>query len=139
MSDIKFRSLTGNPIHVANTLGHAAQVGADWVELHPTLHREALMRGCVSNQMVAESISPQVQGAPLAIDTKNLIREAIQQMLAADAEGDFDAATGLPSLKTVRKLAGFNVKKDEMIQVWNDLQNELDNEPQDDPDADGAE
>jgi len=135
MSEIKFRSITGKPIHVANTLGHAAQVGEEWTWLHPTLHREALMRGCVSNAMVEESISPKMAGQPLNIDTPAVIREAITKMLSADEDGDFEEATGLPALSKVRKLAGFNVKKAEMVSVWNAMQAELDaeNDPAGDP------
>lgn len=124
---MQFRSPTGTPIRVANVFGHCAIVGDEWRELPPILHRDAMAAGCECNQGIVQTAAPKPESSPdskhIAVDEATVIREAIELMLKRDEKGDF-TADGSPNAKVVSHLAGMNVGKAPVMQVWVAMQNE---------------
>lgn len=117
---MKFRAPSGE-IRVSNVFGHAAVVGAEWRCLPEVLHRDALAAGCICEQNVVETKPAKAETAPgvpqRVVDTERVIREALELMLARDEPGD-TTADGTPNARTVSKLCGLNVSKEDVMAVF---------------------
>lgn len=123
---MKFRAPSGS-IRVSNIFGHAAIVGEDWIDLPEVLHRDAMSAGCICEQNVVETKAPKAETAADApkqvVDEATVIREVLEVMLVRNEDGDF-TADGTPNAKVVSKLAGMNVRKEAVMNVFIAMQNE---------------
>lgn len=118
---MQFRSPTGEPIKLTSTSGHSAIVGADWRPLPQILHREALSHGCECDQTKFKAVDPVPQAGPQAVSTivdhAGAYRQALETMLGREEEADFTNA-GLPDIRQVSKLCGFQARKEDVLHVW---------------------
>ena len=123
---MRFRSPSGD-IAVSNVFGHSAIVGADWIELPEVLHRDALAAGCECEQNHVVTKAPKAETSPDApkrvLDEAQVIRETLELMVVRNEQGDF-LGDGTPNAKAVAKLAGLNVRKEAVMNVWVAMQNE---------------
>ena len=125
---MKFRAPTETPIRVALLSGHTAVITDEWRELDPIFHRDALAKGAqcdatdIANPVVTVQSSD--EGAAKVVDAETEIRKVIIQMLGREEDGDFVASTGLPNLKTVEKLVGFRVDKEQVYTVFRAMKDE---------------
>jgi hypothetical protein len=117
-----FKSASGEPIRVALLSGHTTIIRDDWIELDPMFHREALANGAITNEM---QTVPQVVPIAEAVEhsDRDLIRQALQQMLERSQPDDFTRA-GLPDLTATRALVGKRVAKEDIYAVWQAMQSE---------------
>ncbi len=126
---MQFRHPSG--VRVASTSGHCAVIGPEWRDLPPFLHADALAAGCECNQgtFKAEKVEPQSSPEAAARPTNHddVIRQALELMLARkgdpDCTGDF-TADNTPNAKVVGKLASMNVRKEDVMRVFRDMQAE---------------
>ena len=65
--------------------------------------------------------------AAAAENRKQLVKAAIQSMLEANNEADF-TADGKPNLNSLKKVAGFNVSRQEADEAWEAMQAEAEAE-----------
>lgn len=125
---MKFRAPTETPIRVALLSGHTAIITDEWRELDPIFHRDALAKGaqCDASEIRNEDVKVQSspEGAAKVTDAESEIRKVIIQMLGREEDGDFVASTGLPNLKTVEKLVGFRVDKEQVYAVFRAMKDE---------------
>ena len=116
-----FRTPPGDdPIRIALDTGHITWLGHDWQELEPRFHREALKLGA-ETQAAANKVVP--LDAPVDKDEAGALRDALKTMLSRDVPDDFTAA-GLPDLRVVRGLVGFNATKEAVYAAFNALKAE---------------
>lgn len=122
---MQFRSPTGEPIRVCLLSGHAALIGPEWRDLPEIFHREALAQGAQCDATRIENVTVTVQageGAQVpATNEDDDYRNAIILMLERKQPGDFVASTGLPNLKSLQKVVGFNVDKEKAYAVFHEL------------------
>jgi hypothetical protein len=121
MQTIQFKSPSENVIHVATRQGHAARVGPEWRDLPPILHKEAIAAGCITSNMTQESIEAVHAGDSGVVSHGDQLKNAIVAMVDGSDPEDF-TAQGVPNLKRLSARTGFNVDRDEMLAVWNDLE-----------------
>ena len=125
---MKFRARSGS-IRVSNIFGHCAIVGSEWAELPEILHRDAMAAGCECDQTVVATTEAKPMTAADApkrvVDEATVIREVLEVMLVRNEDGDF-TADGTPNAKVVSKLAGMNVRKEAVMNVWIAMKNEAD-------------
>lgn len=125
---MKFRSPTEKPIRVALLTGHVAIVGREWRELDPIYQREALALGAQADATTIENpdVVPEAgeEATRRETDGDDAIRKAIIKMLGREEDGDFVASTGLPNVKTVEKLVGFRVTKEQVHGIFREMKNE---------------
>lgn len=123
---MKFRAPSGS-IRVSNIFGHSAIVGADWIDLPEILHRDAMAAGCMCQQNEVETKAPKADTAANApkrvLDETQVIRETLELMVVRNEQGDF-LGDGTPNAKAVAKLAGLNVRKEAVMNVWVAMQHE---------------
>jgi len=132
---MKFRSPGQQPLHIALTSGHTLVIPPEGVEVSDAFRREAIARG--AEPMVADShhFAPALHsggesstraeggegagnyGQETAEKRLELIKDALRSMLNGANEEDFTAA-GLPNLKRLQFLAGFNVPRAEADAAW---------------------
>lgn len=123
---MKFRAPSGS-IPVSNIFGHSAIVGEEWIELPEILHRDAMAAGCMCQQNEVATQAPKAETASDApkrvLDEAQVIRETLELMLVRNEEGDF-LNDGTPNAKAVAKLAGLNVRKEAVMNVFIAMKNE---------------
>lgn len=113
---MKFRSTTGEEIHIALTSGHTALVGVEPTELPANFHKEAIARGCLP-EGVEPDAAPDTSGA---FDRKKVIVDALNLMMDGDTEGDFKN-DGKPNLTALNKRVGFQVERVEADAIWEEV------------------
>jgi hypothetical protein len=125
---IRFKSPTEDSLYVASTLGHAARIGPKWRELPQTLHADAIAAGAITDNMDADTVASQtakvnpVTGSS-ETDIQKLIREGIAALLESDDAKAFDKA-GIPDLRRLSTQVGFNVERQQMLDVWHAMEAE---------------
>jgi hypothetical protein len=118
---MKFKSPTNTDIYVATTGGICAQVGSEWRDLPAGLHKAAIMAGCVSDNMAEEVINPPAPVVSSAeFERSTVVATAIKTLLEADGTEGF-TKEGVPNLKVLSKLTGFEVDRSEMLGAWHEL------------------
>lgn len=123
---MRFRHPEG--VRVASTSGHVALIGPEWTELNPILHADALAAGCECDKTVfrAEPVvpAPPTKEAAARQDSPDqVIREALELMLARNEDGDF-TKDNLPNVNVLAKLAGMTVRKEDALRVFRGMQSE---------------
>lgn len=113
---MKFKSPSNKPVYIALLSGHSAYVGNEWRELPLLMHREALAAGCITDNMDEASIAAKVESAKPEKDRHQILVATIKSMMDEGKPGYFTAAD-LPNMKTLNKLAGWIVSKEDMMQA----------------------
>lgn len=109
---MKFRSVTGEDVHIALTTGHSAVVTAEGVELDKRFHKDAIALGCLP-----EGVEPDAAEAPTGFNRAEHIAEAMRTMLDGAEESDF-TKDGKPDLRRLNAKAGFQVSRSEADAIW---------------------
>lgn len=113
---MKFRSTTGEEVHISLTTGHTALVGTELTELSPIFHKEAIARGCLP-----EGVEPdEAADTSGSFNRKQVIVDALNLMMDGDTDGDFKA-DGKPNLTALNKRVGFQVARDEADEIWTEV------------------
>ncbi len=149
---MKFRSPGSQALHIALLSGHTLVIPPEGTEVAAEFRREAIARGAEpmaadpierSPAAVAALTAMLAQGAatgatstgsteaqndaaaaaPAAENRKQMVKDAIKQLLVANNEADF-TADGKPNLNSLKKVAGFNVSRQEADEAWEALQAE---------------
>jgi len=115
---MKFKSPTDLPIRIASTSGHVALIGPEWQEIPTSLHHEAILSGCETDQKFKTQESN--QGGNTDKSENDLITDALVKMLERDQEDDF-TNSGMPNMNIVRGIAGFNASKEDVYGIFGDL------------------
>jgi hypothetical protein len=98
---------------------HVAHVTPDGTELHPRFWVNALRLGCSTEGFELKATQSYVPADPL-----DEVKSVLMGMVSNPQEGDFTAA-GLPDLRRVAKLAGYNVPRDQMLEAWAEVHKQL--------------
>ena len=130
-----YRSPLGAPIRACLGSGQVALIGDDWRTLRPEFHRAAVLEGAevksstgtYSANDVPEGKKP--AGTPLPGDDA-AVRKGLITMLSREKDTDFNKTTGLPNLKALGKLVGFEVSPDQAARVLRALKAEAEVEEQ---------
>lgn len=109
---MKFRSTTGEPIHIALTSGQTALVGTEPAELDKIFHKEAIARGALP-----EGVEDDTPVAGAQFNRKQAILDVLNAMADGDTEGDFNN-DGSPALKRVTARLGFTASREEVDAAW---------------------
>lgn len=109
---MKFRSTTGEEVHISLTTGHTAVIGVELTELEKKFHKEAIARGCLP-EGVDEDEPEQATG----FNRVDAITKAMNAMLDGGDEGDFTKA-GKPDLSRLNARVGFTVSRSEADGIW---------------------
>jgi hypothetical protein len=109
---MKFRSTTGEDVHIALTTGHTALITPDGVELDKVFHKEAIARGCLP-EGVEEDKKPEGGG----FDRMQVITDTLNAMVDGSDEKDFKG-DGTPNLKSLTTKVGFTVSREEADAAW---------------------
>lgn len=109
---MKFRSTTGEPIHIAMTTGHTAVVGTELTELDKIFHKEAIARGALP-----EGVDDDSEEVGKGFDRAAKIVEVLTAMVNGSTEGDFNN-DGRPALKRVNERLGFTATREEVDAAW---------------------
>lgn len=112
---MKFRSTTGEEVHISLTTGHTAVVGVELAELEKRFHKEAIARGCLP-----EGVEDDAPAAPDGFDRVKVITAALNAMTDGSDEGDFTAA-GKPVLAKLNARVGFTVSRSEADAIWDEI------------------
>lgn len=112
---MKFRSTTGDDVHLSLTSGHTAVVTPDGSELPAIFHKAAIANECLP-EGVADSPTAQ---AP-RYERKKLIVEALNAMLAGSDAEDF-TKQGKPSISKLNARVGFTVDRSEADAIWDEM------------------
>lgn len=154
---MKFRSPSSKALHIALLSGHTLAIPPEGVEVPAEFRREAIARGAepmatdpiqrssaavaALTAMVANGASgatasgsavaseDAAAAATAAENRKQLVKDAIKSMLEANNEADF-TADGKPNLNALKKMAGFNVSRQEADEAWEAMQAEAQAEEQ---------
>lgn len=123
---MKFRSPGDEPLHIALTSGHTLVIAPEGVEVPDVFRREAIARGAEPMAPDGSHYAPVHQpggeeggedGQSTEEKRLELVKHALRSMLNGANEDDFTAA-GLPNLKRLQFLAGFNVPRAEADAAW---------------------
>lgn len=109
---MKFRSTTGEEVHISLTTGHTAVVGVDPTPLDKKFHKEAISRGCLPEGV---DIDEPVEAT--GFNRVEVITKAMNAMLDGGDEGDFTKA-GKPDLSRLNARVGFTVSRSEADGIW---------------------
>ena len=124
---MKFKAPGDTPIYIALLTGHSAVIGTEWRDLPAFMHREALMKGCITDNMDAETIAAKLEDAKPQENQHDILVRHIESMMDDAKEGYFTGA-GLPNLKILSKKAGWTVNKEDMMQAVHAIANEPEDE-----------
>jgi hypothetical protein len=113
---MRFKSPDGKNVHIALVTGHTAVVGADYAELDPRFHREAIARGCIPFGTAEEE--PAAEGA--SFDRRQVILDAINAMLDGAEDGDF-TGDGKPDVRRLSAKCGFTIDRSERDALWAEI------------------
>lgn len=123
---MKFRSPGKESLHLALTSGHTLVIPPEGVEVPDVFRREAISRGAEPMAADGTHLAPVHQpssesggdgGQSTEEKRLELIKAALRNMLNGADEEDFTSA-GLPNLKRLQHLAGFNVPRAEADAAW---------------------
>ena len=117
---MKFRSTTGEDIHIALTSGQTALVGTEPVELDKIFHKEAIARGALP-----EGVDADLAPANTGFNRKQAIVDVLNAMADGDTEGDFNQ-DGSPALKRVTAKLGFTASREEVDAAWAEVTAKVD-------------
>lgn len=118
---MKFKSPTEKPVYVASTTSVCAWVGPEYRELPACLHREALAKGCITDNMDAASISEQGQSEPGRINApEERLRDVLVELSVRGGAEDF-TRDGLPDMRKLTKKCGFGVNREDMVRIWQQI------------------
>lgn len=109
---MKFRSTTGEDVHIALTTGHTALITVEGVELDKVFHKEAIARGCLP-----EGVDKDDKPIEKGFDREKVIMDTMNAMLDGGDEKDFKS-DGTPNLKSLTAKAGFTVSREEADAAW---------------------
>jgi hypothetical protein len=112
---MKFRSTTGEEVHISLITGHTAVVGVELTEIEKRFHKEAIARGCLP-----EGVEDDAQDQPQGFDRVKVITAAINAMVDGSEEGDF-TAHGKPVLAKLNARVGFTVSRSEADAIWDEI------------------
>ncbi len=112
----KFRSPTGEPLHVALITGHTMviPITEDGVDVPLHFQREAISRGAVLVDGGTAEVQTQILNRQL------MLREVLVAMLAGADKDDF-TADGKPNLVKLKAKAGFAVTREEADAAFAEL------------------
>lgn len=113
---MKFRSPGKEPVYVCVLSGHSAVIGPEWRELPLALHAEALVKGCVTDNM-ADAVRAEREAA--AVPEPSVIERlvaVVRAMMANPQQGDF-TQDDLPNMKRVQSKVDFRFTKDDLMQA----------------------
>lgn len=113
---MKFKSTTGEAVHLALLSGHTAVVGTELTELPKMFHREAIAKGCLPEGV---ELDP-AESTAGAFDRKKVIRESIEAMLDGTDPEDF-TNDGKPKVDRVSAKVGFRVSREEADAVFEEI------------------
>lgn len=108
--------------HISLTSGHTANVTAEGTELSAIFHKEAIARGCSLEPSAAKT-----KTTDEGFDREGAIREAIEDMVDAQDEGDWTNG-GLPDVRAIEKRVGFKVTAAERDSAWAEISEKADSE-----------
>lgn len=116
----KFRSPTGEPLHVALTTGHTMVIptSEEGVDVPPHFQREAIARGAVLVDGGSAEVRTQIMNRQL------LLKETLTAMLAGADKDDF-TAEGKPNLVKLKAKAGFAVTREEADAAFAELTSQV--------------
>lgn len=117
---MKFRSTTGEPIHIALTSGRTALIGIEPTELEKEFHKEAIARGALP-----EGVEEDAPAVNTGFNRKQAIIDVLNAMADGDTEGDFNQ-DGTPALKRVNAKLGFTVSREEVHAAWAEVTSKAD-------------
>jgi hypothetical protein len=108
--------------------GHAALVGPTWKPLAPRFHRKAYAQGLVSHDQAGANAAP-VPVDPEAAQRARAgkISRAIAMLVERRLDGDF-TTDGIPSMKAVEAIVGFNCSRAEVTALWATMKDEAGND-----------
>ena len=109
---MKFRSPTGQDVHIGLTSGHACIVTPTPTEIPAIFHREAIARGCTP-----DGVSDEVAPVNTGFHREQSIIDALNAMLDGGDEKDFNT-NGKPDLRALNAKVGFTVARDEADRIW---------------------
>ncbi|WP_019573458.1 hypothetical protein [Curvibacter lanceolatus] len=112
---MKFKSSTGQDIHIALTSGHTHLIPGDsdeGVDVPPIFVKEALARGAVPADVETAEPNPGKTES-----RSDLIKAAIEAMLDGSDESNF-TSDGKPSLVKLRQRVGFQVAREEADAIF---------------------
>lgn len=109
---MKFRSTTGEDIHIALTNGKTALIGVELTELDKEFHKEAIARGALP-----EGVDADADPVNTGFNRKQAIIDVLNAMADGDTEGDFNQ-DGTPALKRVTAKLGFTASREEVNEAW---------------------
>ena len=112
---MKFRSNTGEDIHIALTSGHTAIITAKGAQLDAKFHKEAIARGCLP-----EGVAATVEDDTPSFDRKKVVTETLEAMLSGSDPEDF-TAQGKPSMIKLIARLGFTVSRSEADAIWDEM------------------
>lgn len=112
---MKFRSTTGQDVHIALVSGHTALITEDGVELDKVFHKEAISRGCLP-----EGVEKDEDAVVSGFDREKVIKDTMNAMMDGSDEKDFKA-DGTPNLKSLSTKAGFTVSREEADKAWAEI------------------
>lgn len=113
---MKFKSTSGESVHIALTSGHTTIVTPEGVDIAPIFHKEAIAKGCMPVG-VEDAV---VQGAGGAFNREAVIKKALTEMLDGNAAEDF-TANGKPDLRRVNARIGFQATRSEVDAIFDAL------------------
>lgn len=107
----------GPAVQIALTSGHTAIVPAtrdepEGVELDVMFRKEAISKGCIPVGIAVEETADKP-----AFDRKQVIKDAIQQMLDGSDENAF-TGDGKPDLRKLNAIVGFTIDRSERDSIW---------------------
>ena len=123
---MKLYAPTHEPVHISLLNGHATLITAEGTDVDKQFIRDALDRGCLTkpdetnSKIVAESDDEEIDNADSYAERKQIIKNAINDMLNGTNEGDFNA-DGKPDLRKLSGRTGFKVSRPEMEVVFAEL------------------
>lgn len=109
---MKFRSPTGEDIHIALTNGRTALIGKELTEIGKEFHKEAIARGALP-----EGVEPDEEVSDTSFNREQAIIDVLNAMADGDTEGDFNQ-DGSPALKRVNAKLGFTATREEVNSAW---------------------
>lgn len=149
----EYKSPDRTSIRVPLDDGRMAVVGPNWRPLPLDFHNAAVRNGCVVRRAGAtdegtagfepDANKKPAAGPAIAAGTDAAVQVGLLAMLGRDEPGDFNDANGLPDLKVLSRLVGFEVDASQASRVLRALQAEAaqgdeGEEEEDDADGEGA-
>lgn len=115
---MKFKSSTGQDIHIALTSGHTHLIPGDsdeGVDVPLIFRKEAIARGALPADIETAEVN-----AGKTESRSDLIKAAIESMLDGSDEADF-TSDGKPSLVKLRQRVGFQVAREEADAIFDQV------------------